>query len=69
MVLIGTVIVGLPLLVALVDLHGQHWNPVLDLAMTEFRVRDVGWTDTPLIGLPGRILPTTPAGRGVTPAR
>jgi hypothetical protein len=29
--------------------------PVLDLAMTEFRVRDVGGGDTPLIGLPGRI--------------
>ena len=53
MVLIGTVIVGLPLLVALVDLHGQHWNPVLDLAMTEFRVRDVGWTRYALDRAPG----------------
>lgn len=31
------------------------WYPVLDLAMTEFRVRDVGTTRTPLVGLPGRI--------------
>ena len=31
------------------------WHPVLDLAMTEFRVRDVGTSHTPLIGLPGRI--------------
>ena len=56
-VLIGTLIVGSPLLVALVDLHSKRWYPVLDLAMTEFRVRDVGWTHTPLIGLPGRIAP------------
>jgi hypothetical protein len=57
LVLIGTFLVGLPLIVALVDLGGQHWHPVLDLAMTEFRVRDVGGSHTPLIGLPGRILP------------
>lgn len=56
-VLIGTLVVGFPLVVALVDLHGQQWHPVLDLAMTEFRVRDVGGAHTPLIGLPGRILP------------
>jgi hypothetical protein len=56
-VLIGTALVGSPLLVALVGLAGEHWHPVLDLAMTEFRVRDVGSTRTPLIGLPGRILP------------
>ena len=31
------------------------WYPVLDLAMTEFRVRDVFGRHTPLIGLPGRI--------------
>ena len=41
-VLIGTALVGSPLLVALVGLAGEHWHPVLDLAMTEFRVRDVG---------------------------
>ena len=33
----------------------RPWYPVLDLAMTEFRVRDVGTSHTPLIGLPGRI--------------
>jgi hypothetical protein len=48
-------IVGLPLLVAAIALHGTHWFPVLDLAMTEVRVRDVGTSHTPLIGLPGRI--------------
>ena len=60
--LVGTLIVGLPLIVALVDLHSKHWYPVLDLAMTEFRVRDVGWTHTPLIGLPGRIAPGSEQG-------
>jgi hypothetical protein len=47
--------VGLPMIVALAALRADRWFPVLDLAMTEFRVRDVGTGDTPLIGLPGRI--------------
>ena len=53
--LVGSAVVGLPLLVAAVVLYGRHYHPVLDLAMTEFRVRDVGSMHTPLIGLPGRI--------------
>lgn len=53
--LLGAGAVGLPLLVAAVVLHGRGYHPVLDLAMTEFRVRDVGGRHTPLIGLPGRI--------------
>lgn len=48
-------VLSLPLVVALIALSRHHWNPVLDLAMTEFRVRDVGTRHTPLIGLPGRI--------------
>ncbi|CAN5746784.1 hypothetical protein BH23ACT2_BH23ACT2_18270 [soil metagenome] len=48
-------IVALPLVVALVALRRTHWYPILDLAMTELRVRDVGTRNTPLIGLPGRI--------------
>jgi len=44
-----------PLIVALIALGRTHWSPVLDLAMTELRVRDVGTRHTPLIGLPGRI--------------
>ena len=47
--------VALPFVVALIALGRRHWAPVLDLAMTELRVRDVGGADTPLIGLPGRI--------------
>ena len=52
------VIVGLPLVVAAVTLRGPRWFPVLDLAMTELRLRDVGTSHTPLIGLPGRIGPS-----------
>ncbi len=47
--------VVVPLLVALIALAGRRWYPVLDLAMTELRLRDVGTRQTPLIGLPGRI--------------
>lgn len=46
---------ALPFVVALVALATTHWTPVLDLAMTELRVRDVFGPHTPLIGLPGRI--------------
>ena len=46
----------LPLFVAVLAFHKPTWTPVLDLAQTELRVRDVGTSHTPLIGLPGRIL-------------
>lgn len=52
---LAAVVLGLPLLVAAVVLRGRGYHPVLDLAMTEFRVRDVGGRHTPLVGLPGRI--------------
>jgi hypothetical protein len=51
----ATLVVGLPMIVAVAVLHGRPWHPVLDLAMTELRVRDVFGSHTPLIGLPGRI--------------
>ena len=51
----ATLAVGLPLIVAVISLAGRRWFPVLDLAMTELRIRDVGSRYTPLIGLPGRI--------------
>jgi hypothetical protein len=53
-VLAGVMLV-VPLVLAAITLRATHWRPVLDLAMTEFRVRDVGGRHTPLIGLPGRI--------------
>jgi hypothetical protein len=46
-----------PLIVALVVLARRTWYPILDLAMTELRVRDVGSRHPPLIGLVGRIGP------------
>jgi hypothetical protein len=50
-----TAVVVLPLVVALVALRSPRWHPVLDLAMTELRVRDVGTGNTPLVGLVGRL--------------
>ena len=44
-----------PLAVAALALAFRPWVPVLDMAMTELRVRDVGGRHTPLVGLPGRI--------------
>lgn len=48
-------VLSVPLVVALAGFRRPTWTPVLDLAMTELRVRDVGGRHTPLIGLPGRI--------------
>jgi hypothetical protein len=50
-----TIISVVPLAVALGVLRQPRWYPLLDMAMTELRLRDVGTADTPLIGLPGRI--------------
>ena len=58
----------LPLAVAVVAFHKPTWTPVLDLAQTELRVRDVGTAHTPLIGLPGRIGTGAAAGEP-SPAR
>jgi hypothetical protein len=52
---VAWLVLSVPMVVMAVALLGRGWNPVLDLAMTEFRVRDVGSTHSPLIGLPGRI--------------
>jgi hypothetical protein len=49
-----TLAAGIPLAVALVVLRDPHWYPALDLAQTELRVRDVGSSHPPLIGLAGR---------------
>jgi hypothetical protein len=50
-------VLAVPLLLALGALRQPRWYPILDLAQTEIRVRDVGTTQSPLIGLPGRIGP------------
>lgn len=46
---------GIPLLVALGVLRNPRWYPLLDLAQTELRVRDVWSENPPLVGLAGRI--------------
>jgi hypothetical protein len=49
------VLIAIPFVVALVSLARPRWFPVLDLAQTELRIRDVASSHPPLIGLPGRI--------------
>jgi hypothetical protein len=49
------VLIAVPFVVAVIELARPRWFPVLDLAQTELRVRDVGSSHPPLIGLPGRI--------------
>jgi hypothetical protein len=49
------ILIAVPLVIALVALARPRWFPVLDLAQTELRVRDVASGHPPLIGLPGRI--------------
>jgi hypothetical protein len=48
-------LLAVPFVVALVALAKPHWYPVLDMAQTELRIRDVWSSHPPLIGLPGRI--------------
>jgi hypothetical protein len=50
-------VLTVPLIVGLAVLAQKHWYPILDLAMTEIRVRDVSSRHPPLIGLVGRIGP------------
>jgi hypothetical protein len=50
-------VLSVPFVVALVVLRSPHWYPVLDLAWTEMRLRDVFSGHPPLIGLTGRIGP------------
>jgi hypothetical protein len=50
-------LLALPLVVALAVLAHKRWYPILDLAMTELRIRDVASSHPPLIGLVGRIGP------------
>jgi hypothetical protein len=52
-----TLLVVAPLVVGLVVLAEPRWFPVLDMAQTELRLRDVPTRHIPLIGLAGRIGP------------
>jgi hypothetical protein len=55
-------LLAVPLGVALAVLRSPRWYPLLDLAQTEMRVRDVSGGHPPLIGLPGRIGTLTDQG-------
>ncbi|MFZ6002466.1 MAG: hypothetical protein ACOYXM_00895 [Actinomycetota bacterium] len=55
MLLLALLAPALPLIVALAARRHPTWVPDLDLALTELRVRDVGGSHSPLVGLPGRI--------------
>ena len=48
--------------VALVHLSQLRWFPVLDLALTEMRIRDISNGHSPLVGLIGRIGPIKTPG-------
>jgi hypothetical protein len=63
--LAGWCVLAVGLITSLVVVHGVHWYPQLDLAMTELRVRDVASAHPPLIGLIGRI--GTAANQGSHP--
>ncbi len=56
------VVLAVPLIVALIQLRRPHWYPLLDMAQTEIRVRDISTGHPPLIGLAGRIGPFGPNG-------
>jgi hypothetical protein len=49
------VLLCVPLVVALIALRYPRWYPLLDMAQTEIRIRDVASSHPPLIGLAGRI--------------
>ncbi len=46
---------GIGFAVAMIAVAHPRWYPILDMAQTEMRVRDVFSAHPPLIGLPGRI--------------
>ena len=50
-------LLAVPMIVALVALRHPRWYPLLDLAWTEMRLRDVWSAHPPLLGLAGRIGP------------
>jgi hypothetical protein len=49
-----TAVLAVPLVVALGALRRPQWYPLMDLALIEMRVRDIGTANAPLTGLVGR---------------
>ncbi len=50
-----TAVLAIPVLIAAVAVRSPRWYPLIDLAQIELRVRDVGTSHPPLVGLGGRI--------------
>ncbi len=50
-----TGVLAIPIVIATVAVRTPRWYPLVDLAQIEMRVRDVGFSDPPLVGLGGRI--------------
>jgi hypothetical protein len=48
-------VVATPVVIATVAVRTPRWYPLVDLSQIEMRVRDVGFSHPPLIGLGGRI--------------
>jgi hypothetical protein len=51
----AAVVIGLPFVIVVLALAAKKWFPVMDMALTDMRVRDVGTAHTPLIGMPGTL--------------
>ncbi len=50
-----TAVLAIPILIATVAVRSPRWYPLIDLAQIEMRVRDVGLSEPPGVGLGGRI--------------
>jgi hypothetical protein len=51
----ATAVLAVPIVIALVAVRTPPWYPLVDLSQIEMRVRDVGTSHPPLVGLGGRI--------------
>jgi hypothetical protein len=51
----GVAVVSVPLIAALMVQREPRWYPILDFAMFELRLRDIGTRDTPLVGPVARL--------------
>ena len=63
-----TGVLAIPNVIATVAVRTPRWYPLVDLAQIEMRVRDVGFSHPPLIGLGGRIFGLRSQGSHPGPA-
>jgi hypothetical protein len=57
-----TAVLAVPLLIGLAALRSPRWYPLTDMAQIEMRIRDVGLSHPPPLGLAGRIFGKDTAG-------